>query len=283
MTPEQQRQARRWRKSGEWTEITERTYLASPGEPTGEQLAWAAVLHCGDKAALAGRNALVLHGWRDDLKKPFDVVSPVAFPVAPEWIRVRRVVTAVPLELRPRRVDAHDAVLQAGAWATTSRQAMFIVVSALQQQIVAVNRLRQLIQTRPRLHRRSMIAGIIEEYADGSQSLNELDLGRICASHGLPAPTRQVRHVDAAGRVRSIDAEFETAAGVVRVEIEGMQHFDPANWLNDLRRSNGLVLTGNAPHLRYSSWTIRWEPSEFVSDMRALLHLEVGPSWLRGA
>lgn len=258
-------------RSGQWQRLTHSTFLASPANPTDLQLAWAALLHCGARSALAGHNALVLHGWRDTLRKPFDVVCPNPMRQAPKWIRPRRVLTEQAMVTTPPRVNAHDATLQAAAWARSQRQAMYVVVSSLQQRMTSAPRLAELLAARPRLRRRGLISRVVDEYAGGSQSLNEVDLGAVCRKHGLPQPVRQVSRMDEFGTARSIDAEFEGPNGIIRVEVEGMHHFDPDNWLQTLRRSNALALSTDGIQLHYSSWTIRWEPLEFVNDLRRAL------------
>jgi hypothetical protein len=270
MTKTQRVQAKRLVRAESWREITPKTFLASPASPTLEQLAWAAVLHCGEGAALGGHNALVLHGWNDKLQKPFDVVYPTRVRDRPQWLRLRRVHCEIGSLGSPPRVNAHDALLQAVAWARSEREALCIELSALQQRLVSPQRLIELVDVRPRMKRRAVFLEALDDFRGGAQSLNELDLGRVCSSNGIPGPVRQVRVYDAYGTLRAIDAEFTTPSGPVHVEVEGLQHLDPLVWFSDLRRHNGLVLNGQGGYLRYSSWTINHDPEEFLRDMRLL-------------
>lgn len=77
----------------------------------------------------------------------------------------------------------------------------------------------------------------VSEYADGVQSLNELDFTTWCRSFGLPEPIRQSRVLDSTGRLRAVDVEFRTNSGAsLRLEIEGLHHLDPAQHFADISR-----------------------------------------------
>lgn len=284
MSRSQRQRAERLVSAKSWRRITRKTYLASPAEPTSEQLAWASVLHCGEDARLGGRNALVLHGWNETLQKPFEVVYPTRVRNRPSWLRLRRVFCEAGAHGSPPRVNVHDALLQAVAWARSDREALFVQMSVLQQRLVSAQRLAELVEQRPRMNRRVLFIEALAEFLGGSESLNELDLSLVCRKYGIPEPVRQVRRFDAYGTPRSIDAKFQTPAGLVHVEIEGLQHLDPQHWFADLRRHNGLVLNGGGGYLRYSSWTIKHEPEEFVTDMRMVYGGDASPgSMIPGA
>lgn len=244
--------------------LTGRVAFASARRPDKSALAWAAVLHCGPTALLGGRNALVLHGWRAALSTPFDVVVPVTSHVRERkgWLRVRRLAKVPDSNASPPRVAVHKSVIQAAGWARTDREAIYVVVSALQQRLTAPD---HLLNRLPRNAKRArMIREMVTEYRSGIQSLNELDFAGLCRRCGLPEPTRQVLVRDSRGRGRSIDVQFEVGRLVLRVEIEGIGHLDPDEWLDDIDRHNAIVLTGSDAYLRVASLTIRDEPQDFV-------------------
>ncbi|MFN8184348.1 MAG: hypothetical protein U0R23_08005 [Candidatus Nanopelagicales bacterium] len=277
LTAAQTRAATRASRLGHWQRLTRHTYLAGPARPNELQLAWAAVLHGGPSARLAGRTALVLHGWRHELTKPIHVVIPahVTRTAAPEWLRIHRTQSVAGPAARPPRVAAHDACLQAAAWARTDREAMFIVVSALQQGLVEAGRLMARADGR-RTRRSGLVRAVACEYRDGIQSLNERDFARLCRRYGVPRPVRQVRILDARGICRAIDVEFRYRGRRLRVEIEGIHHMNPANFLDDQDRHNSLVLNGEEPYLRFLSVAIHLDPEPTMRMILIGLGLDSG-------
>jgi hypothetical protein len=266
------RAAKRAARGGNWRRLTDKTYVAAPSSPSEQQRAWAAVLHCGPSARLSGRNALVLHGWDDDLAAPFDVAVPhrVQPKPGPSWLRIHRFSRAPDgPAARPARTSAHFATAHAAAWARTDREAAFIVISVLQQRLSSADRLKRTLAHMPCLPRRGLILELAAEFVDGSHSLNELDFAALCRRHEVPAPLRQSRRLDAAGRLRAIDVEFVTPSGrVLRLEIEGIQHLEPQNYLADIDRHNQLQISDPAVGLRVSSWTLKHEAAPFMRGLR---------------
>lgn len=270
--PTMRRAMQRARASGVWTRLTPRVYLAAPCSPTERQRLWAAVLHCGPTACLAGRSALVAAGWRGSLQWPVQVITSESTRVhrRPAWIQVHRSrlqiaqhVSGIP------RVNATLAVVQAGGWARTPREAMFLVLSSLQQGLTKPKRLRQELLDRPQAARRSLLLELVDEYSSGVSSLNEREFARICRKHGLPQPIRQSRRKDSKGRDRYIDAEFRAHDGrLIMVEIDGMQHLDPENWTEDIERQNDLMVRTGGLLLRVSTFMLRHSPESFVSVLR---------------
>jgi len=110
---------------------------------------------------------------------------------------------------------------------------------------------------------------VLLEYRDGIQSLNELDFDVLCTRYGLPAPTRQVPVRDKRGKCRSIDVEFRVGTSVLRVEVEGVGHLDPDEWLADIDRHNDIVLADHSTYLRVASITIRTQPDPFMRRLVA--------------
>ena len=164
-------------------------------------------------------------------------------------------------------MNATLAVVQAGGWARTPREAMFVVLSSLQQEVTKPKRLRQELLGRPQAARRALLLELVDEYSSGVSSLNEHEFAQICRKHGLPQPIRQCRRKDSKGRDRYIDAEFQAHDGrIIMVEIDGMQHLDPENWTEDIERQNSLVLRTGGLVLRVSTFMLRHSPESFVND-----------------
>jgi hypothetical protein len=259
-------------RQGHWSRPTTRTLLTHLGDPTQDQLLWAALLHGGSQARAAGLTALALHGWSKGLEQPFHVAVPhrVQPAPAPHWVLMHRMTNGPtgPAAV-PARVSVHVAVAQASAWARTDREAMFIVISALQQGLTSPARLVETLEQMPRLPRRRLTAEVAREFAGGVQSLNELDFGALCLRFGVPEPVRQTRVLDARGKLRAIDAEFRASSGkAIRVEIEGLGHLNPEDYFADVNRSNDLALSNPAVGLRITTWHLKYEPSTFMRNLR---------------
>ena len=271
LTDPDRRAVRRAVAAGHWTRLTQRTAMASIRELDETTKMWAAILHCGTKGNLGGRNALVLHGWRGELQSPFDVVVPTTTqpPKSQEWLRIRRLASHRTVGTSPPRVPVHDAVVQAVGWARSDREGMYILISALQQRVTTPDRVLKRLS--PNSPRAQLIRAMTREYRDGIQSLNEYDFGLLCRRFGLPRPVRQVLVRDGQGRARSIDVEFDLKGRRLRVEIEGVHHLNPDSWLDDIDRHNDIVLAGETPYLRVATLTLRLDAAPFMTRLRRAL------------
>lgn len=278
MTPSQVRAARRSVQLQEWQRPANHVYVMGRAPLTTEQSMWAALLHGGAEARLAGRAALVLHGWNQPVTRPIDVVMArrLTRSRTPDWIRLHRPIELAGPSQEPARVDVHTAVIQAAGWAGSDRQAMFIVLSCLQQRLVSADRLLQRLW--PHCRRRTLIADLASEFLHGITSVNERDFAALCAGWGLPEPVRQSRVYDASGVLRAIDAEFRLRDGRLRrVEIEGMHHFEPTNFFADVDRHNALIVQGDV-YLRVVSYTVKYEPGRLRPILTRWLEREDLPT-----
>ncbi len=260
---------------GEWQRLTTQTFLAGVVPAGDEQRLWAGLLQGGREAMLSGRSALVTHGWTHGHDGSVHVLVPanVYREPLPDWLLIHRVARPPCNPMgQPRRVTAHVAVAHAAAWARTDREAVFVVISALQQGLTEAGRLITVAAENRSLHRRGLIIQCAREYSGGIQSLNELDFARICRRYGLPAPVRQTPRYDKAGKCRWIDVEFTTRAGrTVMVEVEGLHHLNPQTWMEDTHRFNGLVVTGTGVILRVNTFMLTYEAERFLTDLASAL------------
>lgn len=263
---------------GHWRRLSSRTYLASPTTASREQLLWAAVLHAGPAAALSGQFALCRHGWSADPSGRVDVLAPsrVFVPETPDFARIRRTGKFPRVRLLDGLpcVAADQATIHAAAWSVSHRQAMFIVVSMLQQRLTSASKLREVLRERPRVHRRRMILQIIDEYCDGATSMSEVRFRRLCVRFGVQKPIMQRRRKDAEGNWRYIDVDFRTASGrILTLEIDGLQHLNPLYWLDDITRQNSLAVSAPAVRLRVATWTLAHEPESFMPQLAHYLSI----------
>lgn len=226
---------------------------------------------------LAGQFCLQRHGWRGSPRGPVEVLVPhgAYTPSAPAFMRVRQSV----LNPGVRRlqgmpcVEPALATVQAAGWASSERESMFLVVSCLQQRLVAPHQLRRILDRHPNLPRGRLVRDTVQEYVGGATSMNEITFGRLCKRFGVPAPIRQRRRKDSQGRPRYLDAEFRTASGAILiVEIDGIHHLNPENWLEDIDRQNGLVVETAGMVLRASSWSLRHEPEHFMPQLAQIVN-----------
>lgn len=266
---DERRSVRRAVRLGQWRQVTRRVVTSSHRSLDPSTMAWAAVLHGGPDAHLTGRNAMVLHGWRGDLAAPFDVAVPPDLHLRerPAWLRIRRIQQRPAVASQPPRLRIHEAIAHATRWARTDREAIYLLLSALQQRITTVRHILNL--GGPNTARAGLSRSVLIEFRDGIQSLNELDFNGLCTRYGLPAPTRQVPVRDKRGKCRSIDVEFRVGTSVLRVEVEGVGHLDPDEWLADIDRHNDIVLADHSTYLRVASITIRTQPDPFMRRLVA--------------
>ncbi len=217
---------------------------------------------------IAGRSALVLSGWRDVQRRPIHMLVPTARQPRgnPPWLQVhrRRSMPTNSLGSLPR-VPPHLAAAQAAAWAVTDREAMFLLTSGMQQGVITPARLDAEVANHPTLRRRKLIREVAAEYLNGLQSVNEIDFAKLCRRYRIPAPVCQTPRLDLAGKWRYTDAEFMLNDGrTLIVEIDGLHHLDPLNWLEDIQRQNQLMVVSDALLLRVATWTLKREPDQFM-------------------
>lgn len=268
-----------------WRRVGKRTVMLGPLPLSGSQGRIRAILEVGSRARLGGLAALQEMGWEHgcdfiDIVVPrghrankrklpgavrlhfADVPSSGLWEVSPSADSVRPV---------PRTAAARSLV-DAAAWARSSREATFVVVSTLQAGLTSVDDLSVELQQRSNTRRRGLVRQIVVEFQGGSQSMGELDFVRECRRRGLPEPRRQVSRRDASGRSRFTDAEFAGADGrIVMVEIDGVGHMSAESWIADMERHNDLAMVTGAVVLRVSTWQLRHQPEPFFRRLETVL------------
>jgi very-short-patch-repair endonuclease len=142
----------------------------------------------------------------------------------------------------------------------------------MQQRVITPTQIQAECRTHVRMHRRGLTLDVATEYLNGLQSTNEVDFAALCRRYRIPQPVRQTRRRDSAGKWRYTDAEFVLPDGrVLIVEIDGLHHLDPENWLEDIKRQNTLMVATGGLLLRVATWTLKREPDDFMPFLKSVV------------
>jgi hypothetical protein len=137
----------------------------------------------------------------------------------------------------------------------------------VQQRLTEPERLAEAAERIRRHPRRRLITAVVDDLAQGAESLGELDFAGLCRRAGLPEPTRQ-RVVRRPGGRYYLDVDFTKWR--VAVEIDGAAHRDAQTWVDDAWRQNDVVISGRVV-LRFPQVTIRVDPDRVMAQTRAAL------------
>jgi hypothetical protein len=222
-------------------------YVGHTGDPTWVQRAWAAVLHAWP-AALAGEAALRAHEGPGKRADPAIVEVAVARsrtilePPGVRITRIDRLDQRAVWTVGPPRLRYDDAAIAVACRASTDMEALRVLADVVQGRRSTAGRLAVELASRQRAHRRTWLASVLEDIAEGTCSVLEHGyLSRIVRPHGLPVGERQVR--DGRGdRVVYRDVEHEH--GLV-VELDGRLFHDSARRRDaDLERDLDAAVAG---------------------------------------
>lgn len=254
--------------AGRWTTAGRHTVVIGTGRPAGEGEWWHALWETGAGAALDGVTALLAAGLTGFTGFTADTID-VALPMNNRRRRVEGVTVHRRREIGPTtgsgllRCASEWATLRAAQWARTDRTAALLVCLAVQQRLVAPNRLLAAWGTVSRSRRRRFLDAVIRDVCDGAHSLGELDFARLCRRAGLPPPSRQVVRTGPGGRVY-LDVAWEDIGLVV--EIDGGHHALALDPVDDALRQNDLVLDADLV-LRVPVLGLRLAPDRFMAQV----------------
>ena len=158
-------------ESGRWQRLHPGVYATFTGPVPDLSRAWAAVLACGDGAALAGRSALWLWGVTDrpasvEVHVPDErkVVPPPGVVV----VRRRRMAELAHPAARPSRLRLEEAVIDVTASCPTATDLMDVVLRATTSRRTTPARLRAALASRRAHPHRRLLAEVLGEVAEGS-------------------------------------------------------------------------------------------------------------------
>jgi hypothetical protein len=261
--------ARRWQRLG--------CAVVLHNGPLSQSQEWmVARLHAGPNAVLTAFTAAQAHGLAGWVRDEVHVLAPAG-------TRLRRG-CPVPIVLhRTSRWDQvesrrggsiqalPDALLRGAATFTSARSACGLLAAAVQQRLTSASLLRRTLSRSPRTRHRAVLLAAVEDIAQGSQALSEIDFVRLCRRFHLPAPHQQAVRIDASGRRRYLDAVWRRADGrTVIVEVDGALHLAARRWWSDQLRQNELTLS-DAIVLRYPCVVVRTEQDLVAAQLRRAL------------
>jgi very-short-patch-repair endonuclease len=277
-----------WRlDTGRWQRVLLGVAVAHSGPVTDRQRAWAAVAYAGEGAALTGDAALaelrmkipfpaVVHVLttrevarqryvspaQGEDEEPPGLVVPHRARRLDEWVHPVR---------RPRVVRPAPALLHAAAFATTGRAAEWRVAAGVQQQLVRVSDLRAALLEMPRLERRALVRGVLDDVELGAHAQSELDFLSFLRRHRLPRPDRLQRPVRT-GKIRYLDAWWEKQR--VAAEMDGAHHRLVGQWDDDALRGNDVMLVERHDRillLRFTAGNLRHDEHRVAEQLRRAL------------
>ena len=262
--------------SERWRAVAPAVFATMTGELTAEQRHWAAVLHGGERAILAGLSAAESAGLQRWSRSEIEVLIPhsTSVPRPLKGVSYRRSRRDL-RQLRDRRSDLprcriEPAVLLFAAADRSERTAAGVLAAAVQQQLTSPELLLEWLEKLAPLRRPGLLRTVVTDLSGGAQSLGEIDVKRMCQRHGLALPRRQVRRRDAGGRVRFTDCEWTLAGGrTLILEVDGGFHMDADHWEDDLARQRALAAADRLI-VRCSTRELRDSPELVARDLIAI-------------
>jgi hypothetical protein len=256
-----------------WQLVSDVVICTTTGSLTREQLMWAGVLHAGPGSAIGGLTALERRGLKHWHRDEITVLLRKSHKLEPlagvRFVETRRPVGLYATGHLPTWRTEPAALLFAG-YVASSRTAHGLVSAVVQQGLTTPTRLLKEIERMQPLRRAKRFKATLGLLVDGSHSLAEQRVVRLCVDNGLPIPDRQTRRIDASGRARYTDAEWRLPSGkVVILEVDGGFHMEVEHWEHDITRERDLVATG-AFVLRCTDRELFDEPAKVLAALRAV-------------
>jgi hypothetical protein len=256
-----------------WQLLSDVVVCTSTGHPTREQLMWAAVLHAGPGSAIGGLTALERRGLKNWHRDEITVLLAKSHNLAPlpgvHFVETRRPVSLNATGDLPTWRTEPAALLFAG-YSRSSRTAHGVLAAVVQQRLTTPARLLTEIERMKPLRWAKRFKASLAMAHEGSESLAEMRVVRMCSDFRLPVPDRQTPRIDASGRLRYTDAQWRLPSGsVVILEVDGVFHMDVQHWEDDIRRERDLVATG-AIVLRCTVRELIDVPERVAASLRAV-------------
>jgi hypothetical protein len=256
-------------RAGRWRTAGHRVVILHSGPLSMDQQRWAAVLGQTSGAALGGITAAQAHGLQWKSQELLHVVVPEGSRiVGADGVVVHASRTYRPERDQypgggPTRTTISRSVVDAASWTSNDRRACGVLCASVQQGLATGDGLLDALASAGPIRRRRLIGFTLGDIQGGAQSLLEIDFVALAALAGLAPPKLQSVRLDAAGRRRYIDVDFD----IFDVEVDGAVHLLPSNYWDDMDRQNELTI-GGSRLLRFSTVAIRLQPDKVVSQLR---------------
>jgi hypothetical protein len=256
-----------------WRLVSDIVICTTTGALTREQLMWAGVLHAGPGSAIGGLTALERRGLKHWHRDEVTVLLAKSHNLEPllgvRFIETRRPIGLYATGALPTWRTEPASLLFAG-YCRSSRTALGLLAAVVQQQLTTPERLLTEIDRMRPLRWSTRFKTTLGLVTEGSHSLGELRVVRMCMNHGLPIPDRQSPRIDASGRLRYTDAEWRLPSGtVVILEVDGGFHMEVEHWEGEITRERDLVTTG-AIVLRCTARELDEESHRVAASLRAV-------------
>ncbi len=230
--------------SGRWARVWPGVYATFTGPLPPISRVWAAVLHAGAGAVVAGAAALWLAGASDELPPTIAIAVPHGRRVAAMpgvRIRGRRHLADVRLPAaRPPRLPIEEALLDEVSRLGSAGQVIGLVLQTIQRRSTTPGRLRAALGARSRQRWRPLLTEMLEADRAGVHSvLEHRYLRDVEVPHGLPRGRRNEAEATPGG-TRYRDVRYRRWKVVV--ELDGaLAHPERLRW-RDRWRDNESVL-----------------------------------------
>ena len=257
-----------------WQEVSSVVLATTTGVLTRQQLMWAGILHAGPRSAIGGLTALERHGLTGWHRDEITVLVEKSHNLEPlpgvRFVETRRPIPLLRSSQSLPTWRLEPAALLWAAYTPVTRSAYGLLAACVQQGLTTPYRLDGWITRMRPLRRAKPFRRVLGELAEGTQSMAELDVVRLCDNAALPRPRRQTRRVDSAGRLRYTDAEWLLPDGRTLVlEVDGGFHMSVEHWSADIERERQLVATGVVV-VRCTARELREDPGRVARDLRRL-------------
>jgi very-short-patch-repair endonuclease len=259
-------------RRGSWQRVYPGVYAVFSGELNREAGLWAAVLYAGPGAMLSHQTAAELWQLTDGPSSLIHVTVPSTRRVRRRpgltiHLSARAGATLHPARIPPRtRIE--DTVIDLWMTARSLDEAVGWITSSLGRRLTTQDKLREAVQARVRLPRRTQLAELLSPDAAGIHSVLEYRYVRyVERPHGLVGAKRQVR-VRRDGRTEYRDQLY--AAYGTAVELDGRAaHPGDTRW-KDIRRDNAAAALGITT-LRYGWRDVTGTPCRVAAQIAEVL------------
>jgi hypothetical protein len=230
-----------------WQPLSPTVIATFTGDLGDTHRLWLGVLHGGEGALVAGLHAAEIGGLENWHRDEIEVLVPAAIRVPSpldgyRFVRTTRDLATLRLaDLALPCCLPIAAVLLWAAGQDNLRTVRGVLAAVVQQRRTTPDQLLRMLDQLGRLRHAAEMRSTLTEIAGGAQSVAELDVRRMCRTHGLALPSRQVKRYDADGRVRFTDCEWRLPGGRTLVlEVDGVFHMEVQHWEDDLARQRAL-------------------------------------------